>query len=367
MLSIVAIVLAFGIIIFVHELGHFLVAKFFGIKVERFSFGLGREIFGKTVGETRYCLAWVPLGGEVRMAGEYPEGNSDTKAEEPLNPREFYAKPWYKRIGVVLAGPFMNYVIACIIFGALGYIYGQPVISKEPVIGELSPGKPAATAGLVPGDRILSVNDKAVNTWEDAALTIRATEQGKDIVLDIKREDQELQIKVTPEFELGLKANIIGIAPKTDFEKLSLPQAAVSGVRQSINWTVFTLYYLGAKIYKREKPDLAGPIGIAQVLNRAVKAGWHDFMYLIGLISVGVGLFNILPIPLLDGGHATVFALEGLFRRPINRKVVQYANAVGLSILMFIFMFATYNDIQRLRTAKSVPTSQETNVHQPSR
>ncbi len=359
LISALGILVVFGLVIFIHEFGHFIVAKKSGVKVERFSFGLGPEIVGFQWGETRYVLAWIPLGGEVRMAGEqdWEEGdrNAPPKAKDP---RDFFAQPWHRRVAVVLAGPAMNYVLAFVLFSLVALRWGDPRPSSEPVIGELVAGYPAQAAGLQPGDRVLSVAGEPVATWEDLAKRIHGFPD-QAVNLEVQRKEERLTFSVTPRRDRQRQVGLIGIAPATVYERVGVLGALNRGVRQTVGWSLFTLKYLGHKAAEREKPDLAGPIGIASVVAKATKSGMQDFLYLIALISVGIGLFNLFPIPLLDGGHLMFYLWEGITRRPATRKVMQMANVFGLTVLLGILFFATYSDIQRMRPADATKVESE--------
>lgn len=353
------IVIVFGLVIFIHEFGHFIVAKKSGVRVERFSFGLGPEAVGFQWGETRYCLAWIPLGGEVRMAGDTEYGEVPEDPAAPRDPRDFFSQPWYRRVLIVLAGPGMNYVLAFVLFAAVAFLWGEPRPSGEPVIGELMPGYPAQEAGLLPGDKIVSVSGKDVTTWKELASSIHQYPD-QTVSLSIVRESETKSLDIRPRKDPINGVGLIGIAPATIYEKVGFFPAISRGAQQTVGWSLFTLEYLGQKIVRREKPDLAGPLGIASVVAKATRSGAKDFLYLIALISVGIGLFNIFPIPLLDGGHLMFYVWEGITRKPVTRKVMQAANVVGLTFLLGILLFATYSDIQRMRPAAAKPVSDAT-------
>lgn len=364
------VVFAFGLVIFVHEFGHFIVAKRTGVQVDRFSFGLGPEMFGFQWGETRYCVAWIPLGGEVRMAGEMEPGAESSLA--PRNPREFFAKPWYRRIPIVLAGPAMNYVLAFAVFALVFFVYGNPRLSSEAVIGDLAPGYPGQTAGLKSGDRITAVARApktgasaseteapvAVTSWEGLATIIHAA---PDIPLDLQvsREEQSgpvsLRVRVVPRKDPASGHGLIGITPSTTFDPVGAVESLRLGGQQTVYWTVYTLTYLKDRLVRREKPELSGPVGIATVISKSAQSGLQDYLFLIAMISLGIGLFNLFPIPMLDGGHLMFFLYEGVFRRPAGRRVVAAANAVGLTLLLAILAFATLADVQRLRASRAKP------------
>ncbi len=353
------VVVAFGVVIFVHEFGHFIVAKRTGVRVDRFSFGLGPELWGFQWGETRYCLAWIPLGGEVRMAGEMDPG---AERSEPRDPREFFAQPWYKRIPIVLAGPAMNYLLAFFLFSVVFFTWGNPSLSPDPVIGELKEGYPAQRAGLKTGDRVVSVNGQPAATWAGLAEIIHQS-AGRSLTLGVERKETTeavpLTFKLTPLKDAVTGHGLIGITQATSyvFEKMGMIDAVRMGGRQTVFWSLHTLDYLWQRIVRREKPELSGPVGIATVISKSAQSGMQDYVFLIAMISLGIGLFNLFPIPMLDGGHLMFFLLEGLFRRPVSRRIVQTANAVGLSVLLGILIFATFSDFQRLRSGKTSSTA----------
>lgn len=357
LLSVAGVIFAFGIVIFVHEFGHFIVAKKSGVKVERFSFGLGPELIGFQWGETRYCIAWLPLGGEVRMAGEFPTGDKDEREpqteETPRDrSREFFAQPWYRRVAIALAGPSMNYVLAVLIFFGMLVVWGDQIQVNKTEVGEAITGMPAEKAGIKTGDKVLKVDGEDVNDFPTLAQKIHGR-PGQETELLVLRDGQEFTVKVVPIKDPDKNIGLIGIkpaAPVTERVQPSVAQAAKKAVWQCWNISVFTVYYLAQKIWARERPDVAGPIGIGQVIVKAVKSGAEDFFYLIGLISTAIGLFNLFPIPLLDGGHVLYYMVEGIRGRPLSQKAMSRANAVGLALLLSLLVFATMNDLQRLRS-----------------
>lgn len=348
------VIFGFGLVIFVHEFGHFIVAKKTGVKVDRFSFGLGPEMIGFQWGETRYCLAWIPLGGEVRMAGEM-ELEDAAESTKPRDPREFFAQPWYRRIPIVVAGPAMNYVLSFFLFAGMAFVWGVPQLSPDPIVGDLAEGFPAAVSGLKPGDRFLSIDGAPVADWKSMAEKIHGA-AGKALSVEVRRGEETLKLSVTPKDEGG--KGLIGITPATVQERLGFFASLARGAQQCWGWSKLTLTYLGEKIVRREKPELSGPVGIASVVAKAAKSGLPDYLFLIALISVGIGLFNLFPIPMLDGGHLAFFLWEGIFRRPPGRRLVQAANTAGLALLLSIFVFATYGDIKRLRKPASTPAEE---------
>lgn len=344
--QVIATVFGVGILVFIHELGHFMMAKKFGIRVEKFTFGFGPEIVGFTKGETRYAICAIPLGGMVKMPGEDPDNASGS-------PDEFMSQPWYRRLVIAFFGPFMNYVLAIILFTIVIAHWGLPKPSMEPVIGEVMATYPAEQAGLKSGDTVLSVNGAPAKSWEELATLIHQYPD-KPVRLVVQRDGKEFDAVITPKKDPATGIGLIGISPKTEIEKVGIMPAMWLSTKLAVYQSVFTLKYLGEKLVRWEKPEVAGPIGVVQILAKAAKSGWESLLHLLAVVSVALGLFNLLPIPLVDGGHIFLALIEGIIRRPINKKVVQVSNLVGLGIIVSIFLFATYSDLARLGLGKLV-------------
>ncbi len=344
MITILLIIIAFGVLIFFHEFGHFVVAKLLGIKVLQFSFGLGKEILGKTIKDTRYSLCVLPIGGAVKLKGENIE-------ELDLEPDSFFGKKWYQRMFVVSMGPLMNYFLAVVLFSLLAYFYGVTNFSSEPVIGEVIEGKPAFTAGFKSKDRILKINDIEITSWTQMADIIHNS-AGKELKFEVLRNDEKIIIKVTPEFDETINKGVVGITPSYEVKKVSFLKAVEIGFSQPIFLSIYSIGYLYDKLKKLQKPELAGPVGVFQVLSRSAKSGIENFLYTVAIISTMLGLFNLFPIPILDGGHILFCIIEGITRKMPSKKTFEIANFIGLSIIIFIFLFATYNDILRIMYKK---------------
>lgn len=385
-LSILAVLFTFGLVIFLHEFGHFIVCKLVGIRVDAFSFGFGRELLGFTRGDTRYSIRLIPLGGYVKPAGE---DITEIPAEQDKLPREdkpaasgagtdaapaavegappaqpgtapqgmqpymYFAKPWYTRLGVVFAGPVMNYLLAFVLFSGVILLVGEPRPSDSPVIGDLSKGYPAEMAGMKSGDRIISVDGVPVATWTEMAGIIHSKAE-KKVSLTYERGGERATLDlVTRAAPGGPKRGVIGIAPGVDYVSVPILKGIAMGAHQCWYWTAFTVKTLASNIYRREKPDLAGPIGIVNIVSKAAHTGVADFFFLVGLISVAVGFFNLLPIPLLDGGWAVLYLFEGISRRKLTENMMKYVNGAGMIMLLSILLFATYNDIMRIITSRA--------------
>ncbi|MDO8806031.1 MAG: M50 family metallopeptidase [Elusimicrobiota bacterium] len=342
-ISTIAVLFTFGLVIFLHEFGHFIVCKLSGIRVEAFSFGFGPELYGRTDKGTRYSVRAIPLGGYVKPAGESLDEASGA-------PDEYFSKPWYTRLGVVAAGPFMNYLLAFVLFSGVILFVGEPVLSDLPVLGEISQGFPAEKAGLKKGDRVLKLDGVAVGTWSGVAEKIYGKVE-KEISITYSRGGAEATVKVkTRKAPDGSGRGVIGITHSMDFgyKKVPFLKGIGMGAHQCWYWTAFTVKTLKSNFDKREKPDLAGPIGIVNIVSKAAHTGLTDLFFLIGLISVAVGFFNLLPIPLLDGGWAVLYIFEGISRRKLTGGIMKYVNGAGIALLLSILLFATYSDIMRL-------------------
>ncbi|MCS7151911.1 MAG: RIP metalloprotease RseP [Endomicrobia bacterium] len=340
MTSIILIIIAFGVLILIHELGHFIVAKMLGIKVLQFSIGLGKEIFSKKIGDTKYSLCVLPIGGAVRLKGENIE-NLDLQQDS------FFGKKWYQRILVVISGPLMNYFLAVLIFSSLVFFFGVSKFTEEPIIGEVLEKKPAYNAGLKSNDRIIKINNKKISLWKEMAEIIHNS-AGKTLEVEVQRGNEIIVFNVIPEKDPISGKGIIGILPAYEVKKVSIGKSIIIGIMQPINLSIYSIKYLFDKITKLQKPEVAGPVGIIQVLTKSAKTGIENFLYTVGIISTMLGLFNLFPIPLLDGGHLFFSVVEGITKKIPSKKVFEIANFIGLSILLFIFMFATYSDIIRI-------------------
>jgi regulator of sigma E protease len=337
-------VVCLGLVVIIHEYGHFLVARYLGVRVERFTIGFGPEIFGWTMGNTRYAVCLMPLGGMVRLAGEYMD-------EHTNSPDEFFSQPWYRRIAIAAAGPAMNYVVAFVLFAVSAYVWGVIQPSAQPVIGEVLAGFPAAAAHVQPGDRVLSMDGVSVRNWQDLADRIHE-KSGKNVTLEVRRKESAgpLEIFITPMTDPQRNVGVIGILPEIEKVKVGFWGSMGISIKDIGAWTMQPINYLSKKIRRWEGPkELSGPLGIAEMVSKATREGLPYVIYLMAIISTGLGLFNIFPIPILDGGHIMLYTIEGIIRRPLSRRMMALANTIGLSILLTLFIYASYQDVLRLR------------------
>ena len=344
LLQIIAVLFGLGLLIFIHELGHFTMAKLFKVKVLKFAFGFGKELIGFTKGETRYSICLFPFGGMVAMAGENPDDATGQKDE-------FLSLPFYKKIMIVFAGPFMNYVLAILLFAFIFNIWGLAIISNEAIIGALAKDSCAQKAGLFLDDKIVSIDGMPIEDWNDLTKNLKDKAE-KEINIKILRQDQELEFNFVLDKNPTTGSGMLGIQPLIIKEKTSFFSSFYYACDTVLYQSTFTLQYLWDKLIKWEKPEVAGPIGVIQVMAKSAKSGFESYIRLLAVISVALGLFNLLPIPLVDGGMIVLFLLEGIIRKKISTKVIQVYNSIGLALILLIFLFATYSDLIRLGIGK---------------
>jgi regulator of sigma E protease len=349
--TLVSFVVALGVLIFVHELGHFAVAKRLRVRVLRFSIGFGPVVFSRRKGETEYAVSAIPMGGYVKMLGEEDEEEAAANPE-----RAFSTQPVRRRAAIVFAGPAMNFVFAFLVYAVLFAAVGVEMPSNEPRVGGVSPGLPAAQAGLQPGDRIVTVNGTPIETWEQLSKTIVGS-QGARLRLEVERDGKRFPLEITPALqdnrtifgETTGQVYRIGIEAPHEWKVVG-PVTAV-GMAAQQTWGASVVVVKGiALMFQGRVPlrELGGPIAIARAAGQQARAGARQFLSMLAFLSVNLGVLNLLPIPALDGGHLAFFAVEGLMRRPLRPRHREIAQQVGLLLLITLMVFVFYNDIHRL-------------------
>ena len=351
MFNLLYFVIVLSILIFVHEFGHFLFARLAGVKVLTFSLGFGKKLLSFKRGETEYVVSAVPLGGYVKMLGESTE---DVVPEEEAL-RSYSNKPPLVRILIAFSGPFFNVLFALLVFFVI-FLTGYPVPSTTTQIGQVIPGDPAAAAGLKPGDVITRINGHQVSQWSELQKTV-STSDLRPMKFEIDRKGQRLEAWITPKLrdeknvfgEIVGKLKLIGIAPTNETRKESLGGAASKAVVDTCNLTGLTVVGI-VKLIKGSisTKNLGGPILIFQQAGERAKAGKSSFLFFLSLISINLGVVNLFPIPILDGGHIFFSILELIVRRKIPTRAIEVAQKVGLGILVCIMVLATFNDVLRL-------------------
>ncbi len=431
MTATISFIIVLGILITVHELGHFLVAKGIGLRVERFSIGFPPKMFGFTRGDTEYCISWIPLGGYVKISGENPEES----VKDPDDPKNFMSRPAYQRAAVILAGPLMNLVLAFLIMPFVFFI-GTSVpsyLEKPPVAGWIQPESPADMAGLRTGDLILSVNGAQTPTWEDffekaavpdsirievkraqdihfisldqdsagksgigvfpsmdpvigflvkggeaekagvregdrvvsiGGLPVSDWNQmaqiihnspGKSMTFEIERDGDHKAFSITPVKDESTGYGLVGISPRTESvtRKFGIADSLRMGTARNFELLGLTFSFLWDLItFQSSIKNLGGPIMIFQVSGQAAKAGLNQFLAFMAFLSLQLGILNLLPIPVLDGGHLLFLSIEGITRKPVNVQTRETAQKVGFFLLLLLILVISYNDIARLLPGK---------------
>ncbi len=418
-------ILVLSVLVFVHELGHYLAARHVGVRVQRFSIGFPPRAIGKKIGETEYMLSWIPLGGYVKLEGQ----NLDD--ENPADPRNYAAKTKLQRLYILVAGPVMNLALALVLMPLvfmLGvetprYRLDPPVVAEvlagsaaaqagfhagdrivrlgtretpswnaldqalseqplsgslafrveragaaaelsvpaaafasnqpfgwkplvEPVVGQLAPRSPAQQAGLQVGDRIVAVNGVAVSQWDQMPAEIQKS-QGAELSLDVRRGGRMLKLSFAPMKQGG--AWVIGISPGSVVERHGFLDSVRLGTGRIVQITGSTFSFLGHLVVGQGSLDtLGGPVKIGVVIGEAARSGFDKLLFLMALISLQLGIFNLLPIPALDGGHMFLIAVEWVVRRPLSAKARERAQIVGFSLLVALILVVTYNDVLQL-------------------
>ncbi|MBI5814522.1 MAG: RIP metalloprotease RseP [Nitrospinae bacterium] len=339
-------VIVLGLLIVAHEFGHFIVARLVGVRVEKFSIGFGPRIFSRKKGDTEYMVSWIPLGGYVKLFGDDP--NSPEEGAE-----SFLKQPVWKRLSIVGAGPAFNIALAIMIYSAAAMI-GLPEGTR--IIQEIQPDSPAATAGILPGDRIDAIDGVALERWVEVVDAIQKS-PGKEIKMTVHREGgADTVINVTPKSHEAktidgktIVIGQIGITPRQTVKSYPVHTAILKGAERTWDITALTVWSIGMLITRNIPADqIAGPIGIMKMAGDVAENGFVSLLLFIGLISVNLGILNLLPIPVLDGGHILFFGIEALLGRPVRIKHQEIAQQIGIFLLISLMAFAFYNDIMRL-------------------
>jgi regulator of sigma E protease len=350
--SAVAFVIVLGVLVFVHEFGHYLAARWRGVYVETFSIGFGRALVSwrDRLG-TVWKIGWVPLGGYVRLHGqERPEDASPETRAAWIVGKTFNSKSVGSRAIIVAAGPIANFVLAVVLFFALFAFLGRPVLKPE--IGDVMAGSVAQQAGLRAGDEIVGIDGAKVMRFEDIQRIVLAS-PGKRIVLHVRHGGVERDVPIVPETQTdaqGHSTGKLGIrGGATVFEPLGLGAAFVAGVAQTWDVTVQTLDGVWAMIsHRRTGEDFGGPLRIAEMSGQVAALGLPSLVSFIALLSVNLGLINLFPIPVLDGGHLLFFLAESVRGRPLSTRAQEYGFRAGFAVLIALFAFATWNDLAHI-------------------
>ena len=351
----IAFLCAIGPLVLFHELGHYWVARAFGVGAEQFSIGFGREIAGWTDKRgTRWKIGWLPLGGYVRFVGDMnpaSQPDCDAKLAPEVRSKSFHLKPWWQRFLIVLAGPVANFVLAIIIFAAFFVAFGMP--NTPPVAGGVQAGSTAAKIGLVTGDRILSVAGQETGSFEDlrrivsirpnAEVIIRFERGGKIVSTRALIGMEERQDDFGQRYPVGL----LGLQPpERIFDRMSIVEAIPAATFVTAKITRSIVDVVGQIVTgERSVKEVGGPLRMAQVAGQQASLGIFDFTYLLALFSINLGFINLLPVPMLDGGHLVFYAAEAVRRKPVSERAQEWAFRGGLAALLALLLFTTVNDL----------------------
>jgi regulator of sigma E protease len=352
------------LVVFFHELGHFMVARWCGVRVLVFSIGFGPELLGFNDRRgTRWKVCAIPLGGYVKFFGDdnaasVPDQAALASMSEAERKYSFVHQPVGRRAGIVVAGPLANFVLAIAIFAGLFLVFGKPSTSAR--VDAVQPGSAAEVAGFQPGDLVLSIDGRAIETFSDMQQIV-STSAGEALVFEVERAGRRITLKATPtlkevkdRFGNVHRQGILGITRSPSPEDAHFqPVGPVKALELGLQRTWFvverTLSYIGGVVYGREAADqLGGPIRIAQVSGQVASEGFPSLLSLAAVLSVSIGLLNLFPVPLLDGGHLLFYGIEAARGKPLSERAQELGFRIGLAIVVMLMIFATYNDILHL-------------------
>lgn len=364
-LTVLAFLLVVGPLVFVHELGHYLAGRWFGVKADEFSIGFGREVAGFTDRRgTRWKFGWLPMGGYVRFAGDMNPASQPSAEWMALPPEEraktFQAKPLWQRAIIVAAGPVTNFLVAIVILAAFATLNG--VDRRPAMVGMVSANSPAMTAGLKAGDRITAIDGRAMNRFEDLFDYV-AMRPDAQIAIDFERNGTPMHASATirrtvetDPFGNKNERGLLGIGPPPpEFVRVGLFEAPFVAVAQTARIVRTTVDGLVQVITGRlSVQNLGGPVKIAQISGQSLAMGPEGFVYLLAFVSINLGFINLLPVPVLDGGHLLFYAVEAIRRRPVEPRVMEWAYGGGLVAILALLLLVTFNDLGGAGMLKSL-------------
>lgn len=349
MVSLFIFLFILGLLIIVHEFGHFIAAKRLGVRIEKFSFGFGKRLLSKKKGDTEYSINLIPLGGYVKLAG-------DSLEEFKNNPDEYLGKKPSQRCQIIFFGPLLNYVLGFLCFWLI-FCIGYPTLTTK--VGGLIDGFGAKDAGIQVGDRIIAVDGKRVDFWEDLQRAIQAKKAATEVSLSVLRDNKEYTIEVRIKEKqlddaLGQRRNVglIGITPKDEIVKVKYGflKSFVLGINKTLDLTVMTYKALWRMLTGKLSfaQSITGPLGIFYITSKAASVGMIALLHLVAVLSVSLCIFNLLPLPVLDGGHIVLLAIEKIRGKQLGIKAERIVTQIGFTLIVTLAIFATYNDLLRI-------------------
>lgn len=359
MLTLLVFILILSVLVFVHEFGHFIVAKKSGIKVEEFGFGLPPRVFGVKRGETVYSINALPIGGFVRLAGEeLPSGKAEVKQ------REFWSKPKRIRFAVAIAGVVMNFLLAIIVFGAIYTKVGIPTSADKVILGGVAPSSPAAQAGLKAGDVVVAAGGEKIDGNAQKFVEVTQKFSGRSMAVEVLRDSQDLKVEVTPRQNPPQGEGPLGVELSNVEMKFypfwQMPfRGIIEGVKTAFIWITLIGGGLITMIWNLTTTgavpkDIAGPVGIYQITGAVAQGGILNVLQFLGILSINLAVINILPFPALDGGRLLFILIEAVSRRRVRANIENLVHQIGMMLLLLLLALLTYNDILRIVGASSL-------------
>lgn len=360
---VIPFLVALVVIVFIHELGHFLVARWCGVDIEAFSIGFGKEITGWYDRHgTRWKLCWIPLGGYVKFKGDANAASlpdAETVERAKSDPGNFHGKPLWQRAAVVAAGPIANFILAIFIFTVAFMAVGAPIM--EPRVDEVLAGSAAEQAGIRKGDLIVSIDGRQIDTFTEIQQSV-ITRGGEELSVVVDRNGERLTFAVIPVvkeepdgFGGKLRIGLLGVKHNPEggvkYERMGPLQAVEAGAQRTWFIVDTTFRYIGKLVTGRESADqLGGPIAMAKAAGDAASVGFFQFINVVAFLSVSIGLINLFPIPMLDGGHLVYYAIEAVRGKPIGERAQEWGFRIGFSLVIMLMVVGTWNDLVRVAT-----------------
>lgn len=341
LLTLAAAIFVFGLLVLVHEWGHFITAKLTGMRVDEFAIGFGPQIFKTRRGETVYSLRAIPLGGFNDIAGMDPSDN-------PAGDRGFCEKPVFSRMIVILAGAGMNFILPIVLFFGIYATMGVAVPATEPIIGAVIEGKAAYNAGLLEGDKILSVDGEKISTWQELTEKIKTSNPEKSLAIEFERNSKVETVALTPEFDSTSQRYLIGVQSAVSYQETSLAGAFFMSLDHTANILKMMVGALIDLVQSPSQADVAGPIGITKMAGQVAERGFIPLLNFAALLSLNLGIINLLPVPALDGGHFVSLAIEAVRGKPLSPKAMMYTQRVGVALLIVLTVVVTTSDVLKI-------------------
>ncbi len=352
--SIIGFIAVVGVVVFVHELGHFLAARLMGVRVDVFSIGMPPKMWSFKRGDTEYKLGWVPIGGYVKIAGMIDESMD----EETITggDDEFMSKGYFAKAFILTAGVIMNILLGIGIYSFIVLYEGKAVVNEEPVIGGIMEEYPAARAGLQENDRIINIDGELIRSWEDITQAVHPRPHDSLSVTWVRGADTLSAIMFTeaaqqPSADGVREVGLIGIGPQVEMQSVGPFTALAEGTKLTVRYLGLSLESISRLITgKASVKEFTGIVGIVHMSGETVRAGWVTFISFIGFISIAIGFFNILPVPMLDGGHLVVATIEAVIKRSISNRVKLIVQQIGLALIIILTIVVAYYDVLRIVT-----------------